>query len=235
MHLIVSRCFCAFLLSLFSTLLWGQASVPTAAPTMTIVAADGSETEETAYSGGAPLNVRFDAHAEQVGTYEPRYEWQFLREGSTTPFLTRYDATTAYSFIESGTFTVRLLITFRRGVETVDYIQETPFSITISESKLEVPNAFTPNGDGVNDVFRVKEGYQSLVDFHAVVVNRWGRKIAEWRDPADGWDGRMAGTDAPDGAYYLRITAVGADGVRYNVKKTINLLRQFLENSGTTP
>ncbi len=106
------------------------------------------------------------------------------------------------------------------------------FMVTLAESKLEVPNAFTPNGDGINDVFRVKEGYKSIVRFRAIVFSRWGKKLYEWNDPAGGWDGRSGGSECPAGAYYLVVKAQGADGRRYNIKKTINILRGYSEDTG---
>ena len=51
--------------------------------------------------------------------------------------------------------------------------------------------------------------------------------MARWNQPSEGWDGKSGGTDAPEGAYYLNVTARGADGRNYNIKKTINLLRRF--------
>ena len=187
---------------------WGQSLVPTAAPVMKIVAADGTTSEESSYEGSAPLHVRFEAHPENQGARTPLYEWRFLKDGDSAPF-------------------------FVLGKDTVSYEMDTPFRIVITESKLELPNAFTPNGDGVNDVFRAKEGYRSLVEFKAMVFNRWGKKVAEWGNPADGWDGRSGGSDAPDGAYYLVVKARGADGVRYDIKKTINLLRKSIGTGGS--
>ena len=210
-------------------------AVPTAQPAMVVIAADGKETEETGYDGSAPLRVRFEARATDYGTRTPLYEWQFHREGSSTPFLVRYDANTGYEFTESGTFTVRLLVSFVENGDTVTYTQNDAFRIAISESKLEFPNAFTPNGDGINDVFKAKEGYKSIVRFRALIFNRWGRKVYEWSDPAGGWDGRIGSAEAPDGAYYLSVEARGADGRNYHIKKTINLLRRFDEQqSGGT-
>lgn len=200
---------------------------PSATPQMTVVTADGQSAQETSYDGGAPLQATFEARVTNVGNYTPLYEWQFLRENNTTPFLTRYDATTSFDFVESGSFRVRLLISFVQGNDTVSFAQDEPFLINIAESKLEFPNAFTPNGDGVNDVFRAKEGYQSIVSMEATVVNRWGKRMAHWTSPADGWDGRLGGNDAPEGAYFLNVTARGADGRNYRIKKTINLLRRY--------
>ena len=109
--------------------------------------------------------------------------------------------------------------------------------VTIPDSKLEFPNAFSPNGDGTNDVFRAKRDYRSIVSFHAYIFNRWGQKLYEWTDPAGGWDGKYKGTDVREGVYFLLCKAKGADGVNYNFRKDVNLLRGFTESSqssGTT-
>ena len=73
---------------------------------MVVIAADGKETEELGFDGSAPLRVRFESRAADYGSRTPLYEWQFRRDGNTTPFLTRYDANTSYEFTESGTFVV---------------------------------------------------------------------------------------------------------------------------------
>lgn len=218
---------------------WGakaqQSPLPSVSPIMLVKMADGTETDETGYDGGAPLRVRFEARPQHLGTRTALYEWRFVKDGVTRPFLVRYDENTDFLFRESGSFSVRLLVSFVQGTDTINYEMEEPFRINISESNLEMPNAFTPNGDGINDVLRAKEGHKSLVEFKAVVVNRWGKKMAEWSEPSDGWDGRNGGADAPDGAYYLIVKAKGADGRHYNIKKTISLLRKYRENgSGTS-
>lgn len=200
---------------------------PSVTPQMTYTNANGQEVQETSYDGGAPLHVRFEATTKDLGNYTPLYEWQFTRENSTTPFLIRYEQATTYDFLESGNFRVRLLVSFVLNNDTVSYAQEDAFVLNIAESKLEFPNAFTPNGDGINDIFKAKEGYQSIVTFRADVVNRWGKRVAHWSHPAEGWDGKSGGADAPEGAYYLTVTARGADGRKYDIKKTINLLRRY--------
>ena len=92
-----------------------------------------------------------------------------------------------------------------------------------------MPNIFTPNGDGVNDVYRAKNGYRSLVTFKACIFNRWGQKLYEWTDPAGGWDGRFKGQDVKDGVYFVIVNARGADGRVFNIKKDVNLLRNYIE------
>ena len=139
---------------LLFSLLWAFCSflcvnAQTAEPRMTVVADDGTETDETAYDGSAPMKARFTANATEIGNYMPFYEWRFTRQGESQPFLVRYDENTDYVFAQSGVFTVELLISFVNGNDTVAYNMDTPFIITISESKLEFPNAFMPNGHGV--------------------------------------------------------------------------------------
>lgn len=221
---------CAFVGSLFA-----QDVYPEATPIMIYTDDDGFEvTDEVSYSGGAPFVARFEVELENEEGYDVRYEWQFIRDGQDTPFLTRFDATTEYTFTESGTFYVNCLITFARDGEELEYEMDTPFIVNIANSKLEVPNAFTPNGDGINDVFKVKDGYESIVEFHAAVFTRSGKRLYEWTDPADGWDGTMngnGGTNAPDGAYYFVMKARGADGLKYDRKMVINLLRGYNEST----
>jgi len=65
---------------------------------------------------------------------------------------------------------------------------------------LFVPNAFTPNGDGRNDIFRpLLVG--NIVWFRFTVYNRWGQKVFETHTAGQGWDGRVGGVAAPDGAF----------------------------------
>lgn len=211
---------------------------PEATPMMSYYDEDGMLVEdEDTYSGGAPFEAHFSVDVENVGNYYPLYEWRFQKDGQESPFLIRYDAETDYRFTESGTFYVNCIVSFVQGKDTLEYEMDTPFVINIANSKLEVPNAFTPNGDGINDVFKVKDGYESIVDFHAAVFTRSGKRVYEWTDPADGWDGTMngqGGVDAPDGAYYFVMRARGADGLKYDRKMVINLLRGYNETATGT-
>jgi gliding motility-associated-like protein len=69
---------------------------------------------------------------------------------------------------------------------------------------LQMPNAFTPNGDGRNDVFRIPAFLQIiLVNFS--VYNRWGERIFSTANSAEGWDGTLNGRFQPAGAYVWRV------------------------------
>ena len=180
-------------------------------------------------NGEAPLDVTFKANPEDMDGYAPSYEWHFRKQNlnaGTTELFVRYEEETSYTFAESGTFNI-VLKTFldQNGTE----LDSVTITVTIPESKLEFPNAFSPNGDGVNDVFKAKEGYRSIVKFHAYILNRWGQKLYEWTDPAGSWDGTYKGTPVKDGVYFLLVNAKGADGREYNIRKDVNLLRKYIE------
>lgn len=231
---VYTLCAClAAMLALFPLPGRGQDVIPSAMPVMAIVDDDGMESEESSYEGSAPVTAIFRAQPENVGNYTPYYEWRFSRQGEEKPFLTRYEEETQYVFKESGAFVIELYVSFVQGTDTIEYEIDEPFVVNISESKLELPNAFTPNGDGINDVFKVKEGYQSIISFEAKVFSRWGKKLYEWNDIEGGWDGRSGGRDVPDGAYYLVVKAKGADGKDYDIKKVINILRGYTENGSS--
>jgi gliding motility-associated-like protein len=89
---------------------------------------------------------------------------------------------------------------------------------------LEIPNVFTPNGDGINDVFLVHG--KSITEFHAILFNRWGKKIFEWDNVEKGWDGKIAGADASPGVYYYVITAKGKDDSKFESKGFFYLMRE---------
>lgn len=224
------------LLVLCTTLQAYADEVPTIDPQATFTTDEGEEIG-TSYSGSAPLTVVFHANAENVGMYTPHYEWRFTKEGETQPYLVRYEEETEYTFTEAGSHRIVLYATFINGTDTVaytkDYWQDAqPITIQISESKLEMPNAFSPNGDGINDIYRAKNSYQSIVEFDAYIFNRWGQKLYEWHDPAGGWDGKFNGKDVKQGVYFVLVKAKGADGRKYNIKKNVNLLRGYTESNG---
>lgn len=88
---------------------------------------------------------------------------------------------------------------------------------------LEIPNVFTPNGDGFNDVFQVLTS--GIVDYDLQIYNRWGVLIFESYSTAIHWDGRsLAGEEAAQGTYFYILTA--KSGTKdYSRTGTITLLR----------
>ncbi|MBR7065363.1 MAG: gliding motility-associated C-terminal domain-containing protein [Prevotella sp.] len=228
-------------LALCLTTATAQDDYPTINPTATYTDIDGKEEQSNDYSGSAPLIGRFEANPENVGSWNAYYEWRFtlLKEQESEPYLIRYEQDTEYTFTEAGTHHIVLYAIFTQGKDSIlytqDYWNDVPaLSVTISESKLDMPNAFSPNGDDINDIYGAKEGYKSLVEFHATIYNRWGQKIYEWDDPAGGWDGTFNGKEAKQGTYFVLVKAKGADGRVYNIRRDVNLLRGYRENESSS-
>ncbi len=71
-----------------------------------------------------------------------------------------------------------------------------------------IPNAFTPDGDGRNDVLRAVLSSQqlSIVNFQLSIFDRWGGRVFEGDGISKGWDGTKNGKPCPEGAYVYRIT-----------------------------
>ena len=114
--------------------------------------------------------------------------------------------------------------------EATDNDDQASDSTVVLTSSLVVPNAFSPNHDKINDVFKVKN-YQNIVEFHAYIFNRWGQKLFEWTNLEDGWDGTYRGQDVKQGTYFVLVKARGADGQTYNIRKDVNLLRGYTEGT----
>jgi gliding motility-associated-like protein len=74
----------------------------------------------------------------------------------------------------------------------------------VLEGILTIPNAFTPNADGVNDTFDV--GIGIFTNFKLLIYNNWGELVYQGTDPTNGWDGHFKGLEAPEGTYVYKIS-----------------------------
>jgi gliding motility-associated-like protein len=92
------------------------------------------------------------------------------------------------------------------------------------DQKLYVPDAFTPNGDGLNDVFKpIFVGPSIKYDFR--VYNRWGQLIFRSTTPNAGWDGTFRSVLQPGDAYVYYVTAEGGCNGKFEQKGTFVLIR----------
>lgn len=88
-----------------------------------------------------------------------------------------------------------------------------------------LPTGFTPNGDGLNDVFRPVGSAQFLTNYEMVVFNRWGQEIFRSVDAQTGWDGKYKGVDALTGVYAYYVTYRNVYGEDKIVKGNVTLTR----------
>ncbi len=76
-------------------------------------------------------------------------------------------------------------------------------TITVLEEVI-IPNVFTPNGDGVNDVFWIKLS-KSITDVELIILNRWGELVFHTDIAGNSWDGTVNGKEAMEGVYFYKI------------------------------
>lgn len=83
-------------------------------------------------------------------------------------------------------------------------------------------NIFSPDGDGINEVFTFVQRSQAVRSFYCVVVNRWGIVIAEFNSIDQGWDGTdNKGNLVPDGVYFYNYSGVGDTGATFEGQGTV--------------
>lgn len=119
----------------------------------------------------------------------------------------------------SGTHTVMLISYGNNNCnDTADYV----FTI-YDVSEINLPNIFSPNGDGVNDVYRLET--KGIAKLSAAVYNRNGVQMWSWDKVNGFWDGHSSsGQACDDGVYFIVVEAEGFDGKTYKLSKTITLI-----------
>lgn len=175
-------------------------------------------TTEDELGGSAPVDIDFISHSTDAVVH---FEWQFSQDEEFNNIEYRFnERDLSYTFREEGTTFVRFVGSNSNGTcEAFGQI----YKVNIGSSELLIPNAFSPNGDGINDEWKVS--YRSLIDFKCRIFNRNGHEIFFFDDPSSGWDGKRNGKYVNPGVYYYVIEATGADGKKYKKTGDINILK----------
>ncbi len=152
-------------------------------------------------SGTAPLFVQFNNVSSGVDPNLDQFVWSFGDDHSSEEFSPEH------TFDEIGQFTTQLVV--------IDYYtgcnDSTSITITTdATSSLTIPIVFSPDGDGINDIFTMSQN--NLLTLEVEIHNRWGENVYQWEGINGDWDGRtFTGEICPPGVYYAIITATGLD------------------------
>lgn len=191
----------------------------------------------------APVEIRLFGNIGNPDNYKCHCEWRIWSTkdngNEDSPLVSRFEENTTYTLTKSGGYNAKLYLTFTQGNDTIAYESE-PINIVISESKLTCPDGFTPNNDSINDTYRITA--QSIVKLDAKFFTRWGEKLhsvnLETAKHVEGepnklilWDGKKNGKVVDNGVYFLRLEALGSDGIKYKIEKSINVLKGFREGT----
>lgn len=124
-------------------------------------------------------------------------------------------------FQDSGLYNVTLTVLNELGCVDTDTL---PFYVWEQETFF-IQSAFTPNGDGRNDVFEIKQ--KGITEWHLQIFDRWGKLVFETYDATDYWDGTHmeSGQPVPQGAYTYSIDLVWYRGTYFSRMGTITLFR----------
>lgn len=162
-------------------------------------------------TGTSPLAVSFS----NGSTNADSFTWSF-GDGHTS---TNSDPANTYTL--AGTYTVMLVSTNSNGCSDTSYT-----IIVVTElSGLELPNVFTPNGDGKNDEWMPVKMI-GISEFRAEIYDRWGLKMYEWDGINGFWNGKtLSNANCPAGTYYYIVKAKGEDGKDYDLTGYIQLYR----------
>lgn len=116
-------------------------------------------------------------------------------------------------------------LNFSIGGEIVAVFTDKQNELTSNGDGANIPTGFSPNGDGLNDLFRPL-GAGSFADQYQIsIFNRWGQEVFRATDPAEGWDGNYKGGQALTGVYAYVITYKSTTGEAKVVKGNVTLTR----------
>ena len=98
----------------------------------------------------------------------------------------------------------------------------------IPEFEIYIPNAFSPNNDGINDIFQIKFPNSKFIiqNLKLIIFDRWGGEVYSAKGIENGWDGKKSGKECPGGVYVYKIVFL-LDGVPGNQERvgTVMLVR----------
>lgn len=180
----------------------------------------------------------------QTGTFEqPFVAWcdicEIMLHSQTTVHVTDYGSDYQYQWtpadvvdlpdqpsttvhpLESTVFSVSVTDTF--NCTKTDTVLITVVPLVCDNPYIFVPNAFSPNSDGKNDVLFVRS--EIMEEFYFAVYSRWGQKLFETTRLDEGWDGNFNGKPCQNGVYdyYLKVTC--ADGQTKELSGNVMLVR----------
>ena len=148
-----------------------------------------------------------------LSTNATRYYWDFGDKTSST------DVNPVHQYSLTGTFKV-CLTAYNNSNCPSTVCKLVPADV---EPEIGLPTAFSPNGDGDNDILYVRGA--AIVTLDLKIFNRWGQLVFETKSKDIGWDGKFNSQPQPIDAYAYVLNATFIDGSAKLLKGNITLLR----------
>ncbi len=112
------------------------------------------------------------------------------------------------------------IVAYKNGNSSVTSTSNT--TEVVPYMSIYIPNSFTPNGDGMNDLFGAYG--EAIKDFRMQIFNRWGQMVFESNNVNNRWDGTHEGVKVPQGSYVYRVIAKGVVGKQTTKDGTVNII-----------
>lgn len=145
------------------------------------------------------------------------YQWEPVTEDMTTPNA----ANTIVAPLQDMVYTVAVTDTFGCVMSDTVFIKVN--ELICDDPYIFIPNAFSPNGDGLNDVLYVRS--RILESFYFAVYSRWGQKVFETTRFDEGWDGTFQGQPCQNGVYDFYFKGICVGGQTNEIKGNVMLIR----------
>jgi len=162
-----------------------------------------------------PANVNQTIQFTDLSAGATSWNWDFGDEIGTSVLQHP-----TYAYSDTGVYTVVLTISNDGGCS--DTAMKDIAILDQNVEPVDIPSAFTPNGDGINDVFRVLGGPFNDFDFR--VFNEWGNQIFKSTSQDIGWDGTIKNKLQPAGTYVFVFKGERIDGETYEMTGDITLI-----------
>ena len=194
--------------------------------TLTVFAQNGcsattSHTVEVMSSPIAGFNISGDAYTDEPVVITDNSldgsAWQYDFGDGTGSLLQQPN----HTYTEAGQYIIVQTVSNAAGCTAQDSVL-----ISIKANKVvppKLPDAFSPNGDGVNDIFYVRGGPFETI--HLRIYNGWGEMVFETEDPEFGWDGTYKGKPEINGVYVYSVVATSVDGQEHDRAGKVTLIR----------
>jgi gliding motility-associated-like protein len=145
------------------------------------------------------------------------YIWQFDTLGVSL------EKNPTFAFRDTGLFTITQIVLHPSGCSDT----ATATLSILPVVTLYMPNAFSPNHDGLNDVFAPVGIFEGIRFYSMTIWNRWGEQVFETEDVSNGWNGQRQNTGdiAPPGVYAYVVSYLDPKGVRQQLKGQCTLIR----------
>lgn len=177
----------------------------------------GSPIADFTFNPTQPSNIQPTVNFIDQSIDAVKWKWNFSNQNFS------FDQSPVYTFPDTGFQVITLIVTHESGckdtmIQTLDVIPEVRYYI---------PNAFTPNGDGINDLFKGQGLLEGATNFRMTIWNRYGEKLFESADPDEGWNGRKdnVGKPSTQGVYVVVVNYNSPRGEAIEIRGFATLIQ----------